>query len=169
MRLFLFLLFISIPVMELAILIEVGGQIGVLLTILLVVLTAILGSFLIRKQGVDLLFRIRQRLSQDEAPVKEILTGFSLLIAGLCLLTPGFLTDSLGFLLLIPPLRDMLIDRIFVAKSTWQHFSASHSHNRNHHSRHHENIDIIDVNAEEIDNDQSPPSDDSDSPWRSNS
>ena len=110
MPLFL-LLFVGVPLIELYLLIQVGSEIGALSTIALSVFTAILGSLLVRVQGFSVLLRVRTLLDHGETPALEVLDGALLLIAGLMLLLPGFLTDGLGFLLLIPPVRQWLIRR----------------------------------------------------------
>jgi UPF0716 protein FxsA len=74
-----------------------------------VVLTAVIGGWLVRKQGMGILFRIRQQMEQGEAPAIEMLEGALLALMGILLLLPGFITDALGFLLLIPPLRRFLV------------------------------------------------------------
>ncbi|MFV2093447.1 MAG: FxsA family protein [Hyphomicrobiales bacterium] len=98
-------LFIAIPIAEIWILIEVGGIIGVVPTITLVVLTAIAGTALIRHQGMSLLIEARQRLDRGEPPVSAVVDGAFLLVAGALLLTPGFITDAIGFLCLVPFFR----------------------------------------------------------------
>ena len=110
MPLFL-LLFVGVPLIELYLLIQVGSEIGALSTIALSVFTAILGSLLVRVQGFSVLLRVRTLLDHGETPALEVLDGALLLIAGLMLLLPGFLTDGLGFLLLIPPVRQWMIRR----------------------------------------------------------
>jgi UPF0716 protein FxsA len=106
-----FLLFVGVPLVELYLLIQVGSEIGALPTIALSILTAVIGTFLVRVQGFSVLLRVRDMLDRGEAPAIEVLDGALLLIAGLMLLLPGFITDALGFLLLIPPLRRQLILR----------------------------------------------------------
>lgn len=104
--LFLFLLlFVASPLIELYVLIEVGGEIGALPTIALSIFTALLGGLLVRLQGFSVLFRAQQMMARGEAPAIEMLEGAILLVVGLALLLPGFITDAIGFLLLIPPLR----------------------------------------------------------------
>lgn len=110
MPLFLLLL-VGVPLVELYLLIQVGSAIGALPTIGLSILTAILGSWLVRVQGFSVLLRVRAMLERGETPAFEVLDGALLLIAGLMLLLPGFISDALGFLLLIPPLRRFLIRR----------------------------------------------------------
>jgi len=111
---FLFLLlFIGIPLVELYFLIQVGSQIGALSTIGLSIFTALLGGALVRIQGFSVLMRVRDALGQNQVPALELLDGALLLLAGLVLLLPGFFTDTLGFLLLVPKLRRFLILRWF--------------------------------------------------------
>lgn len=102
---------VGVPLAELYLLIEVGAQIGALPTILLTLLTAVIGTWLVRLQGLGVLARVGRSLAADELPALELLDGALLLIAGLFLLLPGFLTDALGFLLLAPPVRQWLIRR----------------------------------------------------------
>lgn len=101
----LMLLFFTVPLVEIYVLLEVGGVIGALPTIGLVVLTAVIGAGLIRAQGVTTLRRVRQQLEQGELPAVGIVEAALLLVAGALLLTPGFVTDTIGFLILVPPLR----------------------------------------------------------------
>lgn len=107
----LLLLFIVAPLAELYVLIQIGGEIGALPTILLSILTAIIGTYLVRAQGFAVLRRIQEVLARDEIPALEVLDGALLLVAGLLLLVPGFLTDAIGFALLVPPLRQFVINR----------------------------------------------------------
>lgn len=114
--LFVFLLvFVFAPLIELYVLIEVGSEIGALPTILLSVFTAILGGSLVRLQGFSVLFRAQTAMAQNEVPAIELLEGAILLLTGLALLLPGFITDAVGFLLLITPLRRYLIIRYLAA------------------------------------------------------
>ena len=109
---FLFLVFVVIPIVEIYVLLQVGGAIGVLPTVALVVFTAVLGAFLIRLQGFLTFIRFREKLAHGEMPAEEMLTGMALLVAGALLLTPGFVTDTMGFLLLVPAVRRYLLRRI---------------------------------------------------------
>jgi UPF0716 protein FxsA len=112
----LFLLFILVPMVEIYFLIQVGGLIGAIPTIALVVFTALLGAMLLRLQGWATLQRTRMSMAEGRVPALEVLEGVLLVFAGALLLTPGFVTDIIGFLLLVPPLRQMLI-RWFISKS----------------------------------------------------
>lgn len=101
----LLLLFFTVPLVEIYLLLEVGGVIGALPTIGLVVLTAVIGAALIRAQDIATLGRVQQELDRGELPAMGIVEAALLLVAGALLLTPGFVTDTLGFLILVPPLR----------------------------------------------------------------
>ncbi|MDR9424690.1 MAG: FxsA family protein [Marinobacter sp.] len=107
MPVFLFL-FIIMPVTELAVLIQVGSVIGVMNTIGLVLLTAVVGAWLLRQQGLATLLRANERLNSGELPAKEVAEGLILAVGGAMLLTPGFITDTFGFLCLIPGSRHWL-------------------------------------------------------------
>lgn len=98
----LFLLFLSIPILEIYLLLEVGDHIGLFPTIGLVVLTAVVGVWLLRVQGFATLARAQASMARGEMPAGTMLEGLMLFIAGALLLTPGFFTDSIGFIFLIP-------------------------------------------------------------------
>ena len=97
--------FIGVPLVEIAIFIQVGEALGLWWTLALVVLTAAIGTALMRRQGLATLRRARAAFAEDKMPVAEILDGLFLLVGGVLLLTPGFFTDALGFALLIPVTR----------------------------------------------------------------
>lgn len=97
--------FFAIPLLELYLLIVVGGLIGAVPTIFIVVFTAVLGSLLIRHQGFATLQRARIMLNRGELPAVEVIEGAIVLIGGALLLTPGLITDFIGFLCMVPPLR----------------------------------------------------------------
>lgn len=99
-------LFLLVPLTEIAVFVLVGSQIGVLATIALVILTAIIGSILLRWQGFAALRRIQEEMAARHVPGKELVQGVMVLLAGFLLLTPGFVTDTLGLLLFIPQVRD---------------------------------------------------------------
>ncbi len=102
---FLFILFIIIPLFEIYLFIQVGEQVGGLNTVALVVLTAVIGVLLLRWQGLQTLMRARERMAAGEVPAQQVLEGMLLAIGGVMLLVPGFFTDAIGFVLLIPILR----------------------------------------------------------------
>ncbi|WP_020590441.1 FxsA family protein [Kiloniella laminariae] len=104
---FLFL-FIGIPLLEIAVLIQVGDQIGLWSTIGLIILTAVIGTWMLKRQGLATLARAQTQLNQGAIPAQELFDGLCLLAAGALLLTPGFVTDSIGFSLLLPPVRELL-------------------------------------------------------------
>lgn len=110
---FLFLLIIVLPIAELMLLIEVGQEIGVLPTVLLVLLTATTGITILRRQSMSTLRRAQQRMQGGEMPGREIMEGFLISIGGALLLTPGFITDLFAILLLIPPTRRALVGWLF--------------------------------------------------------
>ena len=102
------LFFIAVPLVEMLLLFEVAGYIGGLWTLILVVLTAVIGVQVLKRQGFSTLVRANQRLETGQLPAQEVVEGFFLAFAGALLLTPGFITDSLGFICLTPPLRRRL-------------------------------------------------------------
>ena len=108
MLLKLFLAFTIIPIIEIYLLIEIGSMFGALTAVTLVILTGFLGAFLARMQGLQTLYRIKESLREGRMPSGELLDALLIVIAGLVLLTPGFLTDSVGFLLLIPATRNSI-------------------------------------------------------------
>ncbi len=105
------IIFVAAPLAELYLLIEVGSVIGAIPTIALSLFTAVLGGVLVRAQGFSVLFRVQAALDRREVPALELLEGALLLLVGVALLLPGFITDAIGFLLLVPPLRRGLILR----------------------------------------------------------
>ena len=111
------LLFIVVPLVELYLIIEVGSVIGALWTVLLVVLTAVVGVTLLRIQGFNMLNRARQNMEMGTMPAMEMMEGMVLAIGGALLITPGFITDTLGFMCLIPVTRRAMI-RYLVRRST---------------------------------------------------
>lgn len=110
---FLFLLIIVLPIAELMLLIEVGQEIGVLPTVLIVLATASTGIAILRRQGVSTLRRAQQRMQGGEMPGREIMEGFLISIGGALLLTPGFITDVFAICLLLPPTRRALVGWLF--------------------------------------------------------
>ena len=101
----LLLLFILVPLLEIWLFILVGGFIGVYPTLFIILLTAILGTFLVKTQGINVLKEIQSKFNELENPTEPIAHGAMILFAGALLLTPGFFTDTVGFLLLIPKVR----------------------------------------------------------------
>jgi UPF0716 protein FxsA len=117
----LFLIFTLVPVVELALLIKVGTLIGTLNTVVLVIGTALTGAFLVRLEGINVIYRFQRNLAEGVFPAEEIFDGALLLVAGGVLITPGFLTDILGFLIVLPPSREVLkgLIRRYVEKNVF--------------------------------------------------
>jgi len=108
--LFVFLLlFVGIPLTELYFLIKVGAQIGAFATIFLTLFTAALGGWMVRAQGFSTLMRVREAMDRGEVPAFQMMEGAVLLVCGILLLLPGFITDAVGFVFLVPLLRRWLI------------------------------------------------------------
>ena len=101
----LLLLFIFVPIIEIGLFIKVGGFLGFWPTIALVLITAFVGASLVRSQGLQTLMNVQSRLQQGELPAQQIVEGVMLAVAGVLLLTPGFMTDALGMLILLPAPR----------------------------------------------------------------
>lgn len=108
MGLFILLMFIGMPIAEIAVFIKVGGWLGLWPTVGMVVLTAVAGTALLRAQGLAVLRRAQDSLNRGEMPLAEVFDGFCLVAAGVLLLTPGFITDAMGMILLLPPARAAL-------------------------------------------------------------
>ena len=107
--LILLILFVVVPIAEISVLIKVGSSIGSLNTILFVFATAILGAFLVRQQGFATLSKLQHEAASGRMPAMQLAEGVALLFAGAVLLTPGFITDAIGFALLTPPIRRGII------------------------------------------------------------
>lgn len=101
----LFVLFIAVPLIEIALFIKVGGFLGLWPTLAIVITTAFLGMLLMRMQGLMALNNVRSSFNELRDPTESLAHGAMILVAGALLLTPGFFTDAMGFLLLIPPIR----------------------------------------------------------------
>jgi UPF0716 protein FxsA len=110
--LILFAALVAVPLAEIALFVELGGRIGLWPTLALIVLTALVGAWMLRWQGFATLARARRQLAEGALPVAEVFEGLCLLVAGALLLTPGFLTDAVGALLLLRPVRLMLYRRV---------------------------------------------------------
>lgn len=108
MVVYILLALVFVPLVEIAVFIEVGDAIGLWSTLVVVVVTAMAGTALLRQQGLRTLRRAQESLARNEPPVREVFDGLCLLIAGVLLLTPGFVTDALGGLLFVPVLRAVL-------------------------------------------------------------
>ena len=128
-------LFIVIPLVELYLIIKVGGVIGALWTVLLVVLTAVIGVSLLRIQGFNTLNRARMNMEAGTLPAMEMMEGMVLAVGGALLITPGFLTDTLGFLCLIPATRRAMIR--YLMQRSRIHGQGFYSHGTTHYPRGH--------------------------------
>ena len=109
---FLFILFIVVPIIEIMVLMNVGAWLGVWPTIAIVIITAWLGAKNVKQQGIATLNSVQTKMAQGEMPSDEIVAGLLLLVAGVLLMTPGFVTDFFGLSLLIPNVRSMLIKSV---------------------------------------------------------
>ena len=138
-----FIIFLIIPLIEISLFITIGEQIGLGTTLLLTVFTAITGSIILRRQGLKVLFEAQRTFSDGALPLRELFDGFCLTVAAICLITPGFFTDFIGFSLLFPPLRSLiwtLLPRFFAFDDvSAAHYSSSRE------------SQIIDVNFERVD------------------
>lgn len=108
----LFLLFIIMPIIEIALLVKVGGLIGAWNTIGIVIVTAFVGAYLVRREGFHTLQAAQQKMQRNELPGREMLEGLLLVISGVLLVTPGFVTDIFGFLLVLPPSRHVIANML---------------------------------------------------------
>lgn len=160
---FLPLALVILPLMEIAVFIIVGRYIGVLAVIGLIFLTSALGGVLLRIQGIGVLRKLSREMDAGQLPARELIHGAMIVLAGLFLLTPGFVSDLLGLLLFIPAIRDaawlLIKDRIVVAgvfRSSGQGSSSPFDG----HGRSDEAGDVIDLDEDEYRREQNP-----NSPW----
>ena len=145
---YLFLIFVITPVLEMWLLITVGNYLGALPTIGLVLLTAFIGVNLLRAQGFETLWRGRRKFEEGQLPAQEIAEGIILAVSGALLLTPGFVTDLVGFSGLIPPIRRIIaqfvLSRMVVASvSTTEHGSAFYASGSSENHRAKDKGDVI--------------------------
>jgi len=105
----LFLIFVAVPIIEIALFIQVGGVLGLFPTLAIVILTALAGTMLMRRQGLATLARLQQSLESAGNPAGHLAHGALILVAGVLLLTPGFFTDALGLAFLVPQVRTALV------------------------------------------------------------
>ena len=118
----IFLIFIFVPIIEISIFILIGSKIGIINTIAIIFLTAFIGIYFVRKQGLSLLFNAQRNMSQGIFPTQEIKGGIFLLVSGLLLITPGFFTDCFGFAIFFKPVQD------FVAQQASNYFRSRTRH-----------------------------------------
>ncbi len=108
----LFILFVIIPIIEIAVFMQVGNILGFWPTLSIVILTAWFGAKNVRQQGLSTMQSVQHKMHSGEVPSNEIITSFLLLVAGVLLITPGFITDALGLLLLVPSIRGALLSNV---------------------------------------------------------
>lgn len=135
------LLFIAVPLVEMVVLIKVGQQIGALSTIALVILTAVIGIALLKQQGLAMLNRANWKMNQGQIPAREMAEGIVLAVGGALLLTPGFVTDAIGFLCILPGTRHLILGKVLknisfspIPQSTGQDAWQNNEHSHNTHS-----------------------------------
>ncbi|MEM9278414.1 MAG: FxsA family protein [Pseudomonadota bacterium] len=153
-------LLLFIPILEIAVFILVGGQIGIIPTLGMILLTAILGSILLRVQGFGILSRIQQKTEVGELPGEDLVNGVMIMIAGVLLLTPGFVTDAIGFLLFFPPFRKFLWTSL-ASKVVIRTQGSFHEAYREQNSQQQDNV--VDLDPSEFSEKPNP-----DSPWNKN-
>lgn len=119
-----FVIFVCIPLAEIVVFMSVSDKIGLGTALLIALMTAVIGGFIVKYQGLRTLFAAQESMKHGEIPSKELFDGLCLVAAGATLITPGFITDAIGFLLLIPAFRNAL--RTKISKSA--HFKATHFH-----------------------------------------
>ena len=140
----LFSLFVGVPIIEIGLFIEVGGRIGFWPTIGVVILTALVGSTLLRQQGLATLKKAQASLDQGQFPIDVVFDGLCLVIAGALLLTPGFFTDAIGLLLFVPPFRMFLRNAVARILAERGHITV---HTTGFHT---DSADVIDGEFEDI-------------------
>lgn len=151
----LFIAFLAVPLIEIALFIQIGGVIGLGWTLVTVVLTAILGTYLVRNQGALAMGQLRQSFSDMRDPTEPLAHGAMILFSGALLLTPGFFTDAIGFLLLIPSVRAAAFKAI-KSRINIQTLNTATAHQKTGRARPHINPhgpggDIIDGEFSEVD------------------
>lgn len=161
------LLFLALPFVEIAGFVIVGKEIGVLATLGLIILSAVLGFSLLRRQGLSLLNQMKAETAAGRAPQREIIHGTMLILAGILLIIPGFLTDIIGLLLFIPFVRDViwnrfLRNRIVMATSFKTTTSTSGNYSQPNYPQ---DDDIIDLDPEDYSSSSDGGKNAKDSPW----
>lgn len=158
-------LFLAVPLIEVALFIVIGSQIGVWDTIILCIVSAAVGALVVRHQGLRALTRLQQRLRTGVMPADELAEGAAIFAAGILLIAPGFFSDTVGFILLIPPARRWIIAWLGQRfAGNVRTFGARGSYSDLHKDRE-RGPTIIDVEAEEV-QDGSEPRGKPNSPWR---
>jgi UPF0716 protein FxsA len=116
---YILLLLIIVPALEIGLLVLSGQAFGLVPTVLLIITTGILGAYLAKKQGMETLRKAQQDMQYGQLPGDAIIDGLCILVGGVVLLTPGFITDAIGFLLLLPPTRKMFKPFIYKLFKRW--------------------------------------------------
>ena len=143
-----FLIFIGVPIIEVILFIIIGEQIGLWNTIFIIIITGIIGAILVKSQGISTLNKAMEEIKLNKVPINSIVEGIAILIAGAFLLTPGFFTDTLGCVLLIPKSRNIIIKYLF---SYLKKKSFSEKKNKNDFN---EKNKIFEGSFEEVDDDE---------------
>ncbi|MDC0136607.1 FxsA family protein [Sulfitobacter sp.] len=151
----LLIAFIAVPVIEIALFIQVGGFIGMWPTLLIVILTALAGTYLVRSQGRLALSQLQSSFSDLRDPTEPLVHGAMLLFSGALLLTPGFFTDAVGFALLIPGVRTAVFNAIR-ARINIQSFGTPGAGRQHPHQQPHGSSDVIDGEFVELSDDDVP-------------
>ncbi|WP_179381391.1 FxsA family protein [Jannaschia marina] len=139
-------LFIIVPLVEIGLFIQVGGWLGLWPTLGIVVVTAIIGTALVRRQGLQELARVQQAFDRLDNPTRPLAHGAMILASGLLLLTPGFFTDAVGFLLLVPQVRDRVMAAVR-SRVKVQSFTMGGPAGQ---QRHHPEEDVVEADYVEV-------------------
>ena len=148
---YLFLAFLLVPLIEIALFIQVGGAIGLWPTLGIVILTAVLGTWLVRSQGRMALSQVQSSFSKLNDPTEPLAHGAMILFSGALLLTPGFFTDAVGFALLMPPVRSAVFNYLR-SRVTVSHFEMGAGPQSRHRPPHHHGAqcDVIDGDFQDV-------------------
>lgn len=158
-----FIIFVLIPLAEILVFIAVSDHIGLGTALLMALMTAIIGGALVRYQGIATIFSAQDSLRRGEIPSRQLFDGLCLVAAGAMLITPGFITDTLGFLLLIPAVRHVLLRMLVKSgRVSVNGFNAEYAefHDQRHY-HHPGEPDVIDVEFETIEKDDAQTDEDS--------
>lgn len=142
------IIFILIPLLEIAAFLHIGGEIGVWPTVLIALLTAMLGGMIIKYQGFITTQGIREAIARGETPLPELFDGLCLVAAGALLITPGFVTDTIGFLLLVPPVR------AFIRKQVGKRVTGQTNIHTQSHTYQQQDSGIIEGDYERVDDNE---------------
>jgi UPF0716 protein FxsA len=157
----LFVIFVAVPIIEIGLFIQVGGWLGLWPTLAIVVLTAFLGTVLVRSQGIAAMGNIKSNLNEFRDPTESLAHGAMILVSGILLLTPGFFTDAAGFALLVPPIR-LAIFHAIKSRLKVQSFVQTDPMSQ---QRYDQSDTIIDGEYTELDDDGDTPSNRPPSGW----